>query len=194
MAKEQEGTNESKGQQPKKATVMNIVRISGRDINGDLDIPNALRQIKGIGYNLAHAISLGIESQFGISSETKIGSLEEDKMLQVESVIKDPRKANVPQFLFNRKKDNETGTDTHLVGTDLIVRTRQDIDNDIKIQSYRGFRHRYGQKVRGQRTRSTGRTGATIGVTKAKVEAAAKPAPKAAPGAGSSASKPAAGS
>jgi small subunit ribosomal protein S13 len=32
------------------------------------------------------------------------------------------------------------------------------------IDSYRGVRHKRGQKVRGQRTKSTGRTEGTIGV------------------------------
>jgi small subunit ribosomal protein S13 len=32
------------------------------------------------------------------------------------------------------------------------------------INSYKGLRHKRGQKVRGQRTKSTGRTEGTIGV------------------------------
>jgi small subunit ribosomal protein S13 len=32
------------------------------------------------------------------------------------------------------------------------------------IDSYKGIRHKRGQKVRGQRTKSTGRTEGTIGV------------------------------
>ena len=32
------------------------------------------------------------------------------------------------------------------------------------IRSYKGIRHERGQKVRGQRTKSTGRTEGTIGV------------------------------
>src|SRR2546422_6033274 len=51
------------------------------------------------------------------------------------------------------------------------------------IRSYKGVRHETGQKVRGQRTRSNGRTGLTVGVTKkAALEAAkAKKAEEAAP-------------
>jgi small subunit ribosomal protein S13 len=202
LAKEQEEENKEKSkeqhQEKTKAASTSIVRIAGKDIDGDLDIPSALRQIKGIGYNLSHTLSLGIRNTFGIPINTNIGSLDEAKMLQVESIIKDPRKANIPLFILNRRKDRETGEDLHLVGTDLIVKNRQDIDNDIKIQTYRGFRHRYGQKVRGQKTRSTGRTGATVGVTKSKVEAAAKAAKAPAGGVGAQAggtsgeSKPAA--
>jgi len=46
-------------------------------------------------------------------------------------------------------------------------------DDDInmmrKIRCYKGIRHETGQKVRGQRTKSTGRTGSTVGVSKKKV-------------------------
>lgn len=201
MAKEEENKKEEgkdkatkeQHQEKKAPSTSSIVRIAGRDIDGELDIPSALREIKGIGYNLSHALSLGIRDQFNIPLNTRIGELEETQMAQIESMIKDPKKAKVPLYILNRRKDRETGQDEHLVGTDLIVRNRQDIENDIKIQTYRGFRHRWGQKVRGQKTRSTGRTGATVGVTKSKVEAAAKAAsaPAAKPGA-PGAEKPAA--
>ena len=35
-----------------------------------------------------------------------------------------------------------------------------------KIRTHRGLRHYWGLKVRGQRTKTTGRRGATVGVTK----------------------------
>jgi small subunit ribosomal protein S13 len=37
-----------------------------------------------------------------------------------------------------------------------------------KMRCYKGIRHETGQKVRGQRTKSTGRTGMTVGVKKTK--------------------------
>ncbi len=42
------------------------------------------------------------------------------------------------------------------------------------IRCYRGIRHEQGQKVRGQRTRSNGRTGLTVGVTKKAARLAAQ--------------------
>src|SRR5437899_3102049 len=61
---------------------------------------------------------------------------------------------------------------------------RRDDTNVMRmIRSYKGVGHETGQKVRGQRTRSNGRTGLTVGVTKkAALEAAkAKKAEEAAP-------------
>jgi small subunit ribosomal protein S13 len=41
-----------------------------------------------------------------------------------------------------------------------------DIDQAKEIKSWRGYRHAYGLKVRGQRTKTTGRAGKALGVKK----------------------------
>jgi small subunit ribosomal protein S13 len=46
----------------------------------------------------------------------------------------------------------------------LEQKRRHDINRMQMINSYKGIRHKRGQKVRGQRTKSTGRTEGTIGV------------------------------
>ncbi|MCL5100485.1 MAG: 30S ribosomal protein S13 [Candidatus Marsarchaeota archaeon] len=163
----------AKEKESKERKESSIIRIAGRDINGRYNILRALTQIKGIGYNMANAISLAYAKQHGIKQDTEIGSLSDQDLAKLESVLKEPGKFNVPNFMLNRRKDRETGSDIHLVGTDLTVKIRQDTDNEIRIQTWRGFRKQYGQKVRGQRTRSTGRTGATIGVVKKSVQAPA---------------------
>jgi small subunit ribosomal protein S13 len=158
------------GQKGAESKLTNIVRISGRDINGEYDIVAALRNIKGISHNLASAIALVTERKYGIKQTETIGSLSEDKLAELETVIKEPQKFGVPLFMLNRRKDIDTGLDLHFVGTDLIVKIKNDMDNGIKLQTWTGFRRQYGQKVRGQRTRSTGRTGRTVGVTKKKIQ------------------------
>ncbi|MHA1722752.1 MAG: 30S ribosomal protein S13, partial [Candidatus Baldrarchaeia archaeon] len=52
--------------------------------------------------------------------------------------------------------------------SDLVLTIKSDIDRMKKIKSWKGIRHALGLKVRGQRTRTTGRGGRTIGVTKKK--------------------------
>ncbi len=175
LAKEDEQKPKAQQHAEKKAAA-SIVRIAGRDINGELDIPSSLMQIKGIGYNLAHALSLSIKEAYNIDSSATLGSLSDQDIGNIETLLKDPKKTKIPIYMFNRRNDRDSGEDMHLVGTDLIVKVRQDIDNDIRIQSWRGFRHRWGQKVRGQKTRSTGRTGETVGVTKKAAEEAEKAA------------------
>src|SRR3970282_2129375 len=83
-----------------------------------------------------------------------------------------------PHWVVNRPKDWETGLDMHVFGADAEIRRRDDTTGMKMIRSYRGVRHEQGQKVRGQRTRSNGRTGLTVGVIKKTAIAAAKAAEK----------------
>jgi small subunit ribosomal protein S13 len=155
-----------------------IVRVAGRDVDGSLNMERALSKVKGLGMNLSHTLALVIESKLGIPKATSVGSLNESQIAQIEELIKDPVSAGVPTYLINRNKDAETGRNLHMVSNDLIFNTRQDISRDIANKTWRGYRHQYGQKVRGQATRSTGRTGVTVGVTKKSVQAAQKTAAK----------------
>ena len=155
-----------------------IIRMAGRDINGRYSITRGLMQIKGVGHTMANIIAIRYKEKFGIDVSTEIGTLTDQQLNQLEEIIKDPLKYKIPKFLANRNKDLETGEDMHVVGTDLIVKTRFDVDTGIKLQTWIGARHQYGQKARGQRTRNTGRTGATIGVMKKSVQPAQAAAKK----------------
>ena len=161
-----------------------IIRIAGRDIDDSYTLFMALTKVKGIGHSMAHALSIGIKEKHGIDPNMKLSELDEQRIANVEEVLKNPKEFGVPSFLLNRRKDRETGEDMHVIGTDVTVRVRQDVDADVKLQDWRGYRHQYGQKVRGQRNRSTGRTGETIGVTKKKEMPATAGAGAAAPAAG----------
>jgi small subunit ribosomal protein S13 len=90
--------------------------------------------------------------------------------------------------------DFETGEDMHIVGVDLDVRRKDDINMMKMIRCYKGVRHEDGQKVRGQRTRSNGRTGLTLGVMRQRLQqpGAAPAAGGAAPAAEKKEEKPAA--
>ncbi|MDE1762070.1 MAG: 30S ribosomal protein S13 [Candidatus Micrarchaeota archaeon] len=172
----EEKREKQQGHSPQQKSEQSIIRIAGKDINGSFAIPKALNQVKGLGMNISHSMALIIEREFQIPMGTEIGSLSDEQIEKVETVIKEPSKFGIPTYLLNRQRDKDTNTNMHLTGSDLIVRGKQDIEADIRVQSWRGFRHQYGQKVRGQRTRSTGRTGETIGVMKKSAQPAAAPA------------------
>ncbi len=142
-----------------------IIRVAGADLDGTQMVAYALTNIKGVGIRLADVIV----KKAGVKPETRLGFLSDAQIKKIEEIIKKPTKHNVPSWLLDRQKDRETGSDVHLTGSDLVLQTKTDIDQMKKIRSWRGFRHAHGLKVRGQRTRTTGRTGKTMGVKKKRV-------------------------
>ena len=139
-----------------------IVRVIGTDLDGSKKVVYGLSKIRGVGPNFAHAVVKVAR----INAEARIGTLSETEISRVEDAIRDPVKHGIPARLFNRRKDIETGQDHHLVGPDLILRIKADIDLMKDIRSWKGIRHSLGLKVRGQRTRTTGRSGKAVGVKK----------------------------
>jgi len=165
MAKKTEKVVESKAEAPStKKEIKGIVRIAGRDIKGETKLRMALIRVKGIGVTLSSALTKIISNKFNISKNTMIGELSDEQVDMLMEVISNPNKYGIPERMLNRQKDPETNQSTHIIGTDLTFRTKQDITNLKDLNTWKGYRHAYGQKVRGQRTRTTGRTGMTVGV------------------------------
>jgi small subunit ribosomal protein S13 len=137
-----------------------ILRIADTDLDGTLKVGYAVSKIKGVGIRLAHAIVRKAE----INPETRLGFLSDAEVERLEDIITNPSKHGFPGWLLNRSKDVETGKDLHLIGPDLDLRVKADIEEMKKTKSWRGYRHAYNLKVRGQKTRTTGRTGKAVGV------------------------------
>ncbi len=150
-----------------------IVRLMGVDIPGKKKTERALRGICGIGESLS-SVLVSIAGSKG----KKIGELSDSELSKLESVISNLKKQNVPDWMFNRRKDFETGENRHVLGVDLAYAKRADIEFMKKIRCRRGMRHAFGLKLRGQRTRSTGRHGKTVGVSKRALVASKKGAKK----------------
>jgi small subunit ribosomal protein S13 len=145
-----------------------LVRVKGKDLDGRKKAVAALADLKGVGYNFAQAIVSGAR----IDPKMRFGQLSESQVKEIERVLSDTSALNVPQWAFNRKRDPESGETKQLIGSDLDLAVKADVDRERNIQSWRGVRHGLGLKVRGQRTRTTGRKGKTVGVRKATLQAA----------------------
>ncbi|MBN2880635.1 30S ribosomal protein S13 [Candidatus Woesearchaeota archaeon] len=139
-----------------------IVRVANTDLDGNKPIFMALHKIKGVGFMFSHAICQVLNMDAG----KKTGLLSEKEVEQLSSVIRTPESYKIPSWLYNRRKDVETGDDLHLSGSDLSYTTSNDIKAMMKLKTYRGVRHSFKLPSRGQNTKSNFR--------KSKVKNAAK--------------------
>ena len=139
-----------------------IVRIAGNDIPGEKKAIVGLTQIKGVGYMFANTILNVLK----INPNERMGFLSSEQVKSIENIIKNPSASNFPSWFLNRRRDVETGEDKHLITSDVAFTIRNDIEREKTVGSWRGIRHMFGLKVRGQRTRCTGRKGGAVGVAK----------------------------
>lgn len=109
-----------------------MARISGVDLPKDKRVEIALRYLYGIGATLSRRII----AEASVSPDVRVKNLTEDEVHRLQTVI----------------------NKSYKVEGDLRREVSQDIKRLVDIGSYRGFRHRRGLPVRGQRTRTNART------------------------------------
>ncbi len=144
-------------------TFKHIVRIADTDLDGNKSLLFALTGIKGIGIRMAQCIV----NELGLDPRAKLGELDDDTIAKLKKFIEEDIES-LPSWLLNRRKDPHSGKDLHVLAKDVDFAKMLDIERLIKMKCYRGIRHAKGKKVRGQRTRSTGRSGRTVGVIRRK--------------------------
>ncbi|MGM5480790.1 MAG: 30S ribosomal protein S13 [Nanobdellota archaeon] len=127
-----------------------IVRVANTDLKGEKPLFLALQKIKGVGENYARTICK--LSRYDIM--TKTGDLSEKQAAEIETVVKDPAQAGIPEWMYNSQKDYESGEDMHLLHSDLNFKQDNDIKRKKKMKSNVGLRHQWRLPVRGQRTKS----------------------------------------
>ena len=147
-----------------------IVRIANKDIKGERKIQLALADIKGIGIRQAKILV----NRFQIDQNKRIGELSEDEILKIKEYVENKEYSNMPLWLLNHRNDVTTGKNFNLLSNDLVLQINDDINLMKKMRSYRGIRHEHGHKVRGQKTRSNGRRGLSMGVVRKREEAGKK--------------------
>ena len=140
-----------------------ILRMADSDIDGLKPIAIGLTSIKGVGMRTSQQIC----RLAGINGKTLGGHLSEEEQDSLRSAI-DDYATTVPWWLVNRQRDLGTNEDAHIVAMEVKMTRDDDISRMAGIKAYRGMRHRSGHKVRGQRLRSNGRKGASLGVEKKK--------------------------
>ncbi|MFX1275001.1 MAG: 30S ribosomal protein S13 [Promethearchaeota archaeon] len=133
-------------------------------VDGSAKVEHALTQIRGVGRRFAQAVVMVAE----IDPNMRIGAVSEKDLNRIEEIILNPVENGIPNWMVNRKNDLREGTDKHLIGNQLEITVKRDVARMKKIRSYKGVRHHFHLKVRGQRTKSTGRHGLVVGVIRRK--------------------------
>ncbi len=150
-----------------------IVRVSNTDLDGTRPVALALTGVRGVGARLAQVACRLAD----VPATERIGNLPEPVVETIETALT-TLPAKVPAWMINHPHEPLGGESLHLIGAELDSRRRDDVNQMKMIRSYRGVRHERGQKVRGQRTRSNGRTGMAAGVLKKAAKEAAAAAGK----------------
>lgn len=109
-----------------------MARIAGVDIPNDKQVLFSLPYVYGIGRPLAAKIC----DQTKVDPATRVRDLTDDEVARLRAVVEGE----------------------YVVEGDLRREVRQNIQRLIEINCYRGYRHRRGLPVRGQRTKTNART------------------------------------
>jgi small subunit ribosomal protein S13 len=140
-----------------------ILRLAQADVDGLKPIGMGLTSIKGVGQRTALALC----DVANVDGQKLGGHLSEEELAALNEAI-DTYPSQVPLWMLNRQRDLTTGDEVHLFSVDVSMVHKEDIDRLRAHKSYRGVRHALGLRVRGQRTRSNGRSGLTLGVERKK--------------------------
>ena len=133
-------------------------------MNGKQKAPFGFRQIRGLGRRFSF-LTLKIAQ---VDCNKRTGEVTDEEVKVISDIIARPTDYNIPKWFLNRQHDPRNGQYSQLISNQLDTMLREDLERMRKIKQHRGLRNFWGIRVRGQRTKSTGRCGKTLGVTKKK--------------------------
>ena len=140
-----------------------ILRMADTDMDGQKTLATALTAVRGVGPRTA----IQICKNTGFDPASLAGHLSADEQESLRMAIEGYAET-VPLWMLNRQRDIESGDELHLTGQQVVLTLEDDINRLRTMKCYRGVRHASGNKVRGQRGRSNGRGGLTLGVSRKK--------------------------
>ena len=141
-----------------------ILRVMNTNIDGNRKVMFALTSIKGIGRRFSNIVC----KKADVDLNKRAGELSEEEVERLVTIISNPRQFKIPNWFLNRQKDIRDGKYSQVTSNNLETKLREDLERLKKIRAHRGLRHFWGLRVRGQHTKTTGRRGRTVGVSKKK--------------------------
>ncbi|KAI5180394.1 small subunit ribosomal protein S18e [Nematocida sp. AWRm80] len=144
--------------------MQDIIRIFNTNINGRAKIIKSLTGIKGIGLRMATLLCKRAE----IDTSLRAGQVEQEKMDKIIQILDNPLQYDIPEWFLNRQRDVFTGKSSQLIANQVETDYRLYLERAKRLKNVRGLRLLKGLKVNGQRTKSNGRRGKTVGVSRKK--------------------------
>jgi len=141
-----------------------ILRVMNTNIDGRRKVMFALTAIKGIGRRFSNIVC----KKADVDLNKRAGELTEEEVEKLVTIMTNPRQYKIPDWFLNRQKDIKDGKYSQVTSNGLENKLREDLERLKKIRAHRGLRHYWGLRVRGQHTKTTGRRGRTVGVSKKK--------------------------
>ncbi|GAB6031472.1 ribosomal 40S subunit protein S18B [Chamberlinius hualienensis] len=141
-----------------------ILRVMNTNIDGKRKVMFALTAIKGVGRRYSNIVCRKAD----IDLSKRAGELTEEEVDHLVTIMSNPRQYKIPDWFLNRQKDVKDGKYSQIMANNLESKLREDLERLKKIRAHRGLRHYWGLRVRGQHTKTTGRRGRTVGVSKKK--------------------------
>merc|ERR1712105_94872 len=141
-----------------------ILRVMNTNIDGRRKIMFAMTSIKGCGRRFSNIVC----KKADVDMTKRAGELSEEEVERIVTIMNNPRQYKIPDWFLNRQKDIKDGKFSQVLANGLDNKMREDLERLKKIRAHRGLRHYWGLRVRGQHTKTTGRRGRTVGVSKKK--------------------------
>ena len=163
-----------------------ILRLLNTNVDGKQKIMYALTKIKGVGRRYSNLVckkadvdlnkryvllvlpeGLGARKRQSLTCHSA-GEITSEELERIVTIIQNPTQYKIPTWFLNRQRDIVDGKDTQVLANGMDSKLREDLERLKKIRAHRGLRHYWGLRVRGQHSKTTGRRGRTVGVSKKK--------------------------
>ncbi|GAN03332.1 40S ribosomal protein S18, partial [Mucor ambiguus] len=147
---------------PERNHFQHIIRLLNTNVDGRVKIQIALTSVKGVGRRFANIAC----KKADIDLTKRAGELSSEELERIVTILQNPAQYKIPSWFLNRQKDIVDGKSSQVISNVLDTKYRDDLERLKKIRNHRGLRHYWGVRVRGQHTKTTGRRGRTVGVSK----------------------------
>ncbi|CAL6004657.1 Ribosomal_protein S18 [Hexamita inflata] len=141
-----------------------LLRMFNTNVDGKYVLGIALTQIKGVGRRFAKACC----QKAGLDPNMRAGEISEKDEENLIKIITEPVANGLPLWMINHQKEMESGLNIHLNSNMFSQQWRIELERLRRAKANRGIRHQNGIKVRGQRTKCTGRNHGVVGVQRKK--------------------------